>query len=288
LIVPSRVDVFLKRPVHQFKQTGHLAILPFETQEPSPKLGHEVARIFEEEISKKNFFKEITLIEDITWLNQIEYRSLKIIKAILEARHINADLVLLGAIEDFIPGTASDTKTTISVKLITVSTGETLWWGKDRIVGKPGNTFLLWGTSFSPDPPDVKKLMSHGAEKIVNNILSRVDLEKKPGFLPGLLERMKPGKRAAKAKEVVLGFLKKIKPGKRAAKAKEVVLGFFKKMKPGKRAAKLKTVEEVQTEEPSSEPSAVEGEITTKDILDRALDKLDFAEGGELSHERKK
>jgi hypothetical protein len=51
--------------------------------------------------------------------------------------------------------------------------------------------------------------MSHGAEKIVNDIFSGVDLKKKPGVLPGLLERMKPGKRAAKAKEVVLGCLKK-------------------------------------------------------------------------------
>jgi hypothetical protein len=59
-------------------------------------------------------------------------------------------------------------------------------------------------------------------------------------------------------------------------------------MKPRERAAELEKVKEVLTEEPFSEPPALEGKMTAKDILDKALDKLDFAEGGELSHERKK
>jgi hypothetical protein len=267
-IVPGKVDVFIKKPVYHYNHVDHLVIVPFESSEPSSELGYKAARIFEEEINKKYFFNKITLITDSIWSNQIDHRDQKIRKALFKAKQEKADLMLLGSIEDFKPGTATETKVTLNVNLINVSNGETLWWGKDSVVGKPGNTFLLWGTLLSPNPPDVNRLLYHATQKIVSDMFSESTVIEKPGFFKKLVEQFyskKPVPPIKSHKEIEAE-----KPNQEPELDEKVQIELS--------IPETKDSQEAQVEEPIAEPPAFEDKTTSKDILDKALDKLESFE----------
>ncbi len=192
VIVPSKVDVITKKPLQQFVGASRLVILPFESPEPALILGTDVALVFEEHITKKNFFKEIMLVEDSQWIKQIDFQNQKMTLGISEADSRQADFMLFGIVEKFMHGIATDTHIIINVKLIHIATEKTVWWGRHKVVGKQGNTFLLFGKFLSPNPPGVQKLLQHATKQIVSDIFSGVELQNKPGFLKRIFANRKP------------------------------------------------------------------------------------------------
>lgn len=167
-ILPRNVDMFTEKSIHSYYGNGSLVILPFDSAEMKPDLGIAAGRIFEAEINKKKRLRQVSLREDVSWEKQIPERELKVRAALAAAKEHNADLLLWGSIEDFLPGTATETVLTLNVMLISVSEGKILWWGRDKAVGKPGNAFLFAGQSISPNPPSVDRLLSSSAQRIVN------------------------------------------------------------------------------------------------------------------------
>lgn len=250
-IVPRSVDVFEKKSLHQYYKTGHLAILPFDSPAMTQDLGIEAARMFQTEITKKQYMKTITFLEDSSWIKQITDSELKIKEALLAARTQNADLVLWGAFEKFIPGIATDTEVTLNVKLINSTTGHVVWWGRARETGKQGNTFLLMAKYLSPDPPDVEKLMHHAAKKIVDDMFAAQAFPKNKNFFSGLVGRILPTQKSSESSEPVPQMQET------ALQAEE---------SPGTQvsgpASSLKSADE-------SSPAR------EKDVIDRAIDELD-------------
>ncbi len=269
--MPGKVDVFTKKSARKLKKNSHLAILQFQTSESTPELGLKASKIFDEKISKKHFFKTITIIEDTSWFKREE--RFKINKAVLQARSLNADLLLFGAIEDYMPADNIETKVTLAVKLINVASGELLWWGRKKTVGKPGNTFLFFAKFLSPSPPDVEKLLNKAAQNIIDDIFQEVHKEKKPGFLSRVLNKLRTSK-----------------PPPHIMSAEE--------MESKKHYNELEPAEEEWTKEPepvrsiptdnlTGEQEPVQSvpidNMTMKDILDKALEDLDSVDNDNMT-----
>ncbi len=175
-IVPSTVDVFIKKSVRPFLITGHLVILPFECPGASSEPGREVALQLKENITRIDYLKKVTPIEEAPWRKQIETRYDRLQKTLKIARQTEADLVLTGSVEGVLFGNLDETATTISARLLSVKTGKTLWWGKHRVTGKSGKTFFLLDAMLPADPPDLHRLLTYSADKITSEIFPKSDL----------------------------------------------------------------------------------------------------------------
>lgn len=276
-IVQNKVDVFTNKQLRHYAKTGHLVILPFDTPGKSRDFGLKVARIFKDEISKKEDIKKITLVEDTPWLAQIDYSALKQQKALLEAGKKNADLLLFGAVEEYLSGTAGNTAITVSATVFNVATGKSLWRGRDKVVGKPGRTFLFWGQSLTPDPPDVNELLAHAARQIVREIFYLVEPEKEPGFLSKLINKFsskKPPPHIKSAREMEAEKHYQELEIYEAVSTTEMSL-----MEP-------ETEEHAQPAEPLAVDTFDEEKIAAKDIVDRALEELDSVPQNDMTAEQ--
>ncbi len=170
-IVPRGVDVFKQEPLMEYYQKADLSIAPFLTTKTSAVPGLEAANIFEEEISRKGFFKSIIVIEEEMLLEQIELEQDRIDKARYYAQKNRSHLLLYGTVEEYIPATVQETRLKLNAKLVQVADGDVLWWGSCTVVAKQGGTFLFWGKHLSPGPPPVEKLISKAAKKITSSFL---------------------------------------------------------------------------------------------------------------------
>lgn len=197
LIMPRQVDIFTEKPLQPYYGTGTLVILPFDSAEMKPDLGIAAGRLFEEEITKKKRLRQVSCVEDVSWEKQLTGREQKIRAALAAAREHNADLLLWGTIEDFLPGTATETVVTLNVMLLSVSQGTVLWWGRDKAVGKPGNTFLYLGQRTSPDAPAVDRVLSGSARKIVNAMFPDAAAGGTVRYLRHMAEKLFSGQPAA-------------------------------------------------------------------------------------------
>lgn len=262
-IVPKRVEVFEQKPFYQLKQKARLVITPFDTLEDAGQpagLGITAARVFEEKLTKRNFFRKITVIPEATWLDQLEHRDVKIRKFISEGVQEQADLILYGGIENYTYGTATDTTITISVQLISTATGETIWWGKSTVQGKPGATFLLWNSNVSPDTPGLDRRLTRAADRIVTEMFASIDAIEKPGFVPGLMQKiMRPASTATKEPKAASS---ESDNGTREPDQAE----------PGSpQPGRIDN----QTAQPGNDPSAPEQKPPPEQMLDQAIEKLE-------------
>jgi len=246
-IVPGKVDVIVKKPVQQFYRSGMLVIVPFDTSEMTPDLGLEIARIYQAKIIKRNCLKDIVLIEEAPWLRQLTENSYKVQQALAAARRRQAQLLLWGTVEKFLPAIAGRTQVTLNVKLIDCASGTVLWWGRDNAVGEPGNTFLLLGTILSPDPPDAEKLITHTAETMVGDMFPSAETGRGIDFLSGFISEQKTEK--------------KVPADTAAAPAGEV---------------QEAPIEDTSLPEAAPDPVKMEAGDTEKDAIDTALEELEY------------
>jgi len=171
-VPPNSVSVLTQQDLEQFRHSAHLVLYPLLTKE-SPELGCEAARLFEREMAKRTFFKKITLIENAVWMFQLDTNEAISNRARYEAQQMGADLVLLGSIEEYVPATIAETKTSLDVKVLSAATGSTVWWGKHAVVGKPLKSYFPWNTELSKNAPPVNTLLSESTKKIVAKMLPK-------------------------------------------------------------------------------------------------------------------
>jgi len=189
-IVPQRVEIFEQKPFYQYKSRAQLMITPFDALEEvmqTAGLGAKAARIFEEELTKRHFFRSISVVPEEDWLDQLENRETKIMKFINQAQQDHADLVLYGAIENYVYG-AKGTAMTVSMQLVSSATAETVWWGKSTVTGKPGASFLLFNSTTSPDAPDLERCLKRAAQRLTSQMFSGIESIEKPGFFRSLMQ----------------------------------------------------------------------------------------------------
>ena len=138
-IVPGEVNVFSKSPIVH-SGCAHLVIFPFKTSEKQvgihPTLN--VAKLFNQEISRNNHVNRITLIEDKSLFSNMEEEELQIQRALYIANNKKADLMMLGSIDYYYDSVSIDTKVIVSTMIISVESGEKLWWGTTPVTGKTG------------------------------------------------------------------------------------------------------------------------------------------------------
>ena len=182
-IVPARVEVFSQNRSEQLFVPGHLAVFPFYSTLVQNEMCRSVALKFCQEIGKKNIYTKITFLDNSPGTNRLDSRDLLRKEAVLRARDRHADLALIGFIESYMPGTATDTNISLSAMVVDVSQGDSLWWGADRLTGKPGNTFLLWDAALSPDAPSANKLLDRSVRRIVHKIYADYTRQKNTGLL---------------------------------------------------------------------------------------------------------
>jgi hypothetical protein len=97
-IVPGEVNVFSKSPIVH-PACANLVIFPFNTSENSPDLSLNVAKLFNQKISRNNYTNKITLIEDKTLFSNMEEEELQIQRALYISNNKKADLMMLGSID---------------------------------------------------------------------------------------------------------------------------------------------------------------------------------------------
>jgi len=166
-IVPGEVDVIrkLSRTVHH--RCADLVIFPFNTSEDSPALSLNVAKLFNQEISRNNHVNKITLIEDTSLFSDIDTEELQIQKALYIANSLYADMIMFGSIDYYFDSVSIETKAIISTMIINVKSGEKLWWGTKSVTGKPGKKSAFYSDHMTPDPPSAQELLKRAVEQIV-------------------------------------------------------------------------------------------------------------------------
>ena len=171
-IIPSEVNVFIKSPMTVHPGCAHLVIFPFKTTEKQdgihPSLN--VEKLFNQKISRNNHVNKITLIEDKSLFSNMEEEELQIQRALYIANNKKADLMMLGSIDYYYDSVSIDTKVIVSTMIISVESGEKLWWGTTPVTGKTGKKSFLFGDHMTPDPPTAQQLLEKAVEKIVYSI----------------------------------------------------------------------------------------------------------------------
>lgn len=169
-IVPGEVDVIKKLSTTVHHRCAHLVIFPFNTSENSPPLSLNTAKFFNQEISSNNHVNKITLIEDTSLLSNIVKEELQIQKALYIANNLDADMIMFGSIDYYFDSVSMDTKAIISTMIISVKSGEKLWWGSKQVTGKPGKKSAFFSDHMTPDPPPAQELLKRAVEQIVFSI----------------------------------------------------------------------------------------------------------------------
>lgn len=171
-ILPGKVNTICRSSLIHLANSGHLLILPIETPDMAPDLSFKVAELFNAEIQKINYFRQVSLVEDPALLSEEFSEADKIERALYLAHEKMADAVLLGTVKEYLISISSDNRITMNVMILDVKTGKKLWWGERTTIGKPGNTYFLFDNRSSGDTPAVDKLLHHTVQKIVKRIFT--------------------------------------------------------------------------------------------------------------------
>ena len=144
-----------------------LMILPFESPSYFFEAGQFTAKLFYESLLEKEEFADIYYSQNADWYEKGITWHGRTERAIEEGRRAGVDYILIGSVDYYLVGHITTNRVTVTVRLIEVLSGETMYFATGYGSGKPGKTFLFLNATPGEHTPSPTAVLS----VVVNNMV---------------------------------------------------------------------------------------------------------------------
>ena len=179
LYVPEPT-VYVRKALPSQEKPSKLTVLPFECPDYYPEVGMYTAKLFFQRLLGKKEIKDIVFSQYTDWHERGESWVGKTALALEEGRKLNSDCILIGSIDYYLIGHITSNRVTVTVRLIEVKTGETIYFATGYGSGKPGKTFLTLDLKAGEPTPSATSVLYAVVDHIVKDCFDKNKIYLKP------------------------------------------------------------------------------------------------------------
>lgn len=165
--------VYLKEAVPPRETPSKLVVLPFESPDYYPDIGLYTAKLFFQKLLERQEFKEVFFSQDADWYERGGNWNGRTELAVKEGKRLKSDYILIGSIERYLLGYITSNCVIVTVRLIEVETGETIYFATGYGSGKPGKTFLIMDTESSELTPSATSVLYAVVDNLVKECFKK-------------------------------------------------------------------------------------------------------------------
>ena len=163
--------VYVKEEIPAQETPSIFAVLPFESPYYSPEIGMYTAKLFFQKFLEREELKEVLFFQGTDWYEKGGSWNVRTERAVEEGRRLKSDYIIIGSIDRYLVGYISSNSVTVTVRLIEVETGETMYFATGNGSGKPGKTFLILDLKAGEPTPSTTSVLYAVVENMVDNIV---------------------------------------------------------------------------------------------------------------------
>jgi len=169
--------VYVRKEIPNQETTSKLTVLPFESPSYYPEIGMYTAKLcFQQLLEKKEF--EVSFSQHTDWYERGGSWVGKTELAVEEGRRLKSNYILIGSVDQYLVGYITDSRVTVTARLIEVKTGETIYFATGYGSGKPGKTFLSLDIKGGEKTPSATSVLYAVVDHIIKDCFDR-----KKGYL---------------------------------------------------------------------------------------------------------
>ncbi|KPJ60750.1 MAG: hypothetical protein AMJ42_01370 [Deltaproteobacteria bacterium DG_8] len=173
----SDPTVYIRKDISSQEAPSKLTVLPFESPSYYPEIGMYTSKLFFQQLLEKKEF-EVLFSQETDWYEKGRNWIGKTELAVEEGRKSRSDYILIGSVDQYLVGHITSNRVTVTVRLIEVRTGETIYFATGYGSGKPGKTFLLLDLKNAESTPSATSVLYSVVDHIIKDCFDR-----KKGFL---------------------------------------------------------------------------------------------------------
>jgi len=180
LIYIANPTVYVREELPTQETTSKITVLPFECPSYYPGIGTYTAKVFFQQLLKKEEF-EVSFSQQADWFERGGSWVGRTELAVEEGRRLKSDYILIGSVDQYMVGHITSNRIMVTARLIELKTGETVYFATGYGSGKPGKTFLLLDLKAGEHTPSATSVLY----AVVDNIIK--DCFGHRGFLSRIL-----------------------------------------------------------------------------------------------------
>lgn len=169
----SKPTVYVKDGLPKGKTPVRLAVLPFASPDYHPEIGMYTAKLFFQKLIDRREFQEVFFSQETNWYERGGSFHGRTDLAIDEGKRLTSDYILMGSIERYKVGQITSNDVVVTVRLIEVETGKTLYFATGYGRGEPGKTFLIMDTKAGEPPPSSTSVLDAVVDRLVKDCFKR-------------------------------------------------------------------------------------------------------------------
>ncbi len=165
--------VYVRRDLPEKEVPSKLVVLPFESPFYCSEVGMYASRLFYRQLLERKAFTSISFSQEADWFERGSGWLEKTRIAMQEGEKSEADYILIGSVDYYMLGYSTANRVTVTVRLIEVATGETIYFATGYGSGKPGNTYLLLGAKAGEHTPSTTSVLYAVVERMVKDCFKK-------------------------------------------------------------------------------------------------------------------
>lgn len=169
----SKPTVYVREGLPKRETPPRLAVLPFESPDYYPEIGMYTAKIFFQKLMERREFKEVSFSQETDWYERGGSFNGRTELAVDEGKNLQSDYILIGRIERYQVGHITSNDVVVTVRLIEVETGETIYFATGHGSGKPGKTFLIMDIKSGEPTPSTTSVLYAVVDHLIKDCFRR-------------------------------------------------------------------------------------------------------------------
>jgi len=168
----SDPTVYIRKDIPSSETISKLTVLPFESPSYYPEIGMYTSKLFFQRLLEKKgfevFFSQKTDWHERgrTWMGKTQW-------AVEEGRRSRSDYILIGSVDQYLVGYITSNRVIVTVRLIEVKTGETIYFATGYGSGKPGKTFLILDIKNAENTPSTTSVLYAVVDHMIKDCFDR-------------------------------------------------------------------------------------------------------------------
>ena len=168
----SDPTVYVRKEFSSQETTSRLTVFPFESPSYYPEIGMYAAKLFFQQLLEKKEF-EVSFSQDTDWYEKGRSWIGKTELAVEAGRRLGSTYILIGSVDQYLVGHITSNKVMVTVRLIVVKTGETIYFATGYGSGTPGKTFLILDLKSGENTPSATSVLYAVVDHIVKDCFER-------------------------------------------------------------------------------------------------------------------